>query len=64
MPTGRCKGCGKLTNSCTSNWWDTTDHKPTKCYMAFNDNGDPIKGCDYENAPLYIQKWVWEMIHR
>lgn len=62
MPTGRCKGCGRLTNSATSNWWDNPDHEATKCYMAFNENNEPVKGCDYENAQPYIKKWILGLI--
>lgn len=49
MSAGICKGCGRMTNSTTSNWWSTKDRKPTKCYVAWDDNGYPVKGCGYND---------------
>ncbi len=48
MPAEKCKGCGRMTNSTTSNWWDTDDHHPTKCYVAWGEDGKPVKGCGYD----------------
>lgn len=47
MPSGICKGCGRITNSTTSNWWFTKDFQPTECYVAWVD-GKPVKGCGYD----------------
>ncbi|MCK9544494.1 MAG: hypothetical protein M0R03_20945 [Novosphingobium sp.] len=48
MPSGICKGCGRVTNSTTSNWWFTTtkDHA-TECYAAYVDD-KWVKGCAYD----------------
>lgn len=48
MPAEICKGCGRMTNSTTSNWWLTKDHHPTKCYVAWDDKDNPVKGCGYD----------------
>ena len=45
MPVATCR-CGKVTNSTTSNYWDTPKRKPTKCYAAFV-NGKWVKGCAF-----------------
>jgi hypothetical protein len=61
MPTSPCAGCGQLTNSATSNWWDETDRagKPkqlgiaTECYAAYVE-GRWVCGCGYahlDNGP-------------
>lgn len=47
MPTATCQGCGRLTNSAVSDYWDH-DRKPTKCKAAFVD-GRWVPGCDYGN---------------
>jgi hypothetical protein len=47
MPSAICKGCGRQTNSTTSNYWDTKDREPTKCYVAW-ENSKPVKGCAYD----------------
>ena len=63
MPTGICKGCGKTTNSATSNWWMTKNFEPTKCYVAFEDDV-PVKGCGYNDLPdEWYKKWIDEIIN-
>jgi hypothetical protein len=47
MPSGICGGCGRETNSATSNWWNTRENRPTECYVAWVD-GKPVKGCGYD----------------
>lgn len=47
-----CKGCGRPTNTATSNWLDNADFEPTECYVAWED-GKPVKGCAYHRADRY-----------
>jgi hypothetical protein len=51
MPSGVCKGCNRITNSTTSNWWFTKDNIPTECYVAWVDN-KPVKGCAYNKINI------------
>lgn len=56
MPVTTCTGCGQITNSATSNYWQRVepDGKTpkevgvvTRCYVAFV--GDKtVKGCGYD----------------
>lgn len=64
MPTGKCKGCGKLTNSATSNWWFAKNFEPTECYMAFDEKNNPVKGCAFEKADPHMKKWVLDTIKK
>lgn len=48
MPSGKCTGCGQMTNSATSNWW-SQDGVPTECYAAYV-NGEWVPGCGYAKA--------------
>lgn len=57
MPVTTCTGCGRLTNSSTSDYWQRTepDGKTPKevgvvsrCYVAFV-NEKPIEGCGYDD---------------
>jgi len=63
MPMGPCGGCGKITNSTTSNWWLTNDLKPTECYAAYVDN-KWVKGCAYEKivGNIYMQPWIDDVL--
>lgn len=56
MPSGKCNGCGEITNSATSNWWDTGG-KPTECYAAFIDD-KWVKGCAFDRADPLVKKIV------
>lgn len=48
MPAGICRGCNRITNSTTSNWWDTdTKDHATECYASMVD-GKWVKGCAYD----------------
>ncbi len=64
MPSGKCLGCGRLTNSTTSNWWDTDDHHPTKCYVAWEEDGKPVKGCGYDKADSLEKHFADSILHR
>ena len=55
MPTTNCKKCGGLTNSTTSNYWDTKDNIPTECYAKFV-KGGWVKGC--AEPPEYEKDWI------
>lgn len=56
MPVATCTGCGRLTNSATSDYWQRMEpdgQTPkevgvvTRCYVAFV--GDKtVKGCGYD----------------
>ncbi len=52
MPIAICKTCNRFTNSTTSNYWFAKDHIPTECYVAWNDEGKPEKGCGYNDLNL------------
>lgn len=57
MPVGKCGGCGRITNSTTSNWWELKHWgKPTHCYAAFVD-GKWVKGCA-ETTDSFIIKLI------
>jgi len=60
MPSGVCSGCGRITNSAVSNWWDTSG-KPTECYAAFVDN-KWVKGCGYQSADDLTRHIVGKII--
>lgn len=50
MPTGTCSGCGRLTNSTTSNCWESEGKEwvcATECYAAY-DGKKWVKGCAYD----------------
>ena len=50
MPAGFCRGCKRITNSVTSNWWDLKNFgKPTMCWGAYV-KGQWVKGCAYDKA--------------
>lgn len=59
MPTAKCKKCGGFTNSTTSNYWFTKDHKPTKCYAKIV-KGKWVKGCT--KPPDYEKAWIDHVI--
>lgn len=61
MPVGPCGGCGKQTNSATSNWWFTEDHIPTKCYARHVD-GKWERGCGYDGADPFDQTYADKLI--
>lgn len=56
MPVTTCTGCGRLTNSATSNYWQRMEPdgktpkevgEVTRCYVAFE--GDKtVMGCGYK----------------
>lgn len=55
MPSGICKGCGKITNSAVSNWWSEKPEGigvPTKCWAAFVD-GKWERGCGYPGESVF-----------
>ena len=62
MPSGKCKGCGKMTNSAVSNWWLTKDHIPTQCFLAWDTSGKPERGCAYNEAANWVKKYVDKII--
>lgn len=62
MPVTKCGGCGRQTNSCTSNYW-TRNGKPTQCVGAFVD-GKWAKGCFYKEASQFEQEFVDGLILR
>jgi len=62
MPVGLCGGCGRITNSTTSNWWMTNDRKPTKCAVAWEKDGTAVRGCGYDQASKQMQEYADEVI--
>lgn len=64
MPAGKCKGCGRMTNSTTSNWWFTKDYQPTKCYVAWDEGGNPVRGCGYNEIENPFDKYFADHIIR
>lgn len=62
MPTGLCSGCGRMTNSTTSNWWLTKDYKPTKCVVAWEENGEAVRGCGYDDANDHFKAYADDVI--
>lgn len=64
MPIGTCVGCGRTTNSATSNWWRTNSDgvgAATECYAAFV-NGQWIRGCAYARADPLTKGFVDKLI--
>ena len=60
MPTAKCKKCGGMTNSTTSDYWFAPNNEPTMCYARFED-GKWVKGC---TEPAGHEKdWVDSLIH-
>lgn len=66
MPTDTCRGCGRITNSATSDYWlnKTSEGKPkefgvaTECYAAFVD-GVWVEGCKYDaKNPYHPHKMI------
>lgn len=63
MPTIKCKGCGRETNTSIS------EHQmifgegnyATKCYGAFVGN-KVEKGCAYEEADIVVRKYVDKLL--
>ena len=59
MPSGNCKGCGGMTNSTTSNWWDNVGKNgkgvATKCYVKWV-NQKPVSGCT--KYPKYLEGFI------
>lgn len=62
MPVGPCGGCGRETNSAVSNWWLTKDLKPTKCAVAWEEDGTAVRGCGYDTASAHMKAFADEMI--
>lgn len=57
MPVTKCEGCGRTTNSATSNYWSCTEIDnetakefgvATQCYVSFV-MGLWVKGCVYDD---------------
>ncbi len=77
MPSGKCRGCGKTTNSATSNWWlhgllpksyftnyPKEEGFSTECYLAWDENGTPVRGCGYSMCDPYMKKYVDDFIKK
>lgn len=71
MPSGRCKTCGKMTNSATSNWWASRplyfgdmDGVATECYLAWDEEGHPVRGCGYDRCRQKEREYVDECIKK
>jgi len=62
MPVGPCGGCGRMTNSTTSNWWMTKDRKPTKCAVAWEEDGTAVRGCGYDQASKHMKEYADKVI--
>jgi len=69
MPVATCK-CGRLTNSATSDFWEQyrlgislDEVRPTRCY-ARRENGKWIKGCAFDEASEFDQKFALDIIWR
>lgn len=61
MPSGKCRGCGKITNSACSNWWFCEGEGADECYAAFVDD-KWVKGCKYENAQPPMKMFTDHML--
>ena len=61
-PVGICKGCGRQTNSATSDYWHK-DRKPTECYAAFV-KGKWVKGCAYDKTGDFERDFADGLIAR
>jgi len=72
MPGANCQNCGRLTNSCTSNYYARTepDGKTPKeigvatlCYAAFVGD-DWVEGCRYDIADKSVsgKPWIKKLI--
>lgn len=59
MPTTTCKGCGRITNSATSNWWLTDDFIPTKCFIAWEGN-IAVQGCAFNSLITKNARDMWQ----
>jgi hypothetical protein len=47
MPAGKCRNCGRITNSATSNWIQENGG-PTKCWLRVNRDKNWEKGCGWD----------------
>ena len=74
MPSGKCRTCGRMTNSVTSNWWKVVprsyyDNYPkeegfaTECYLAWDENV-PVRGCAYNKCSGYMKQYVDNLIKK
>jgi len=59
MPTAICQGCGRITNSATSNWWFTNDKIPTKCFIAWEENV-AVRGCAFDELITKNARNMWQ----
>ncbi len=77
MPGGKCHGCGKMTNSATSDWWTHKYPKDywkqiypvvqgyaEKCFLAWDEDGKPVRGCAYDKCDPWTKKYVDDYIQR
>lgn len=62
MPTGTCLGCRRTTNSTTSNWWQNKDRTPTKCLVAWEESGEAVRGCAYDEASDQVKAYADDVI--
>lgn len=62
MPEATCK-CGRLTNSATSNYWDSDDGKPTQCYAAYDSKNGWVEGCSLHRADSFTKKFAQALIN-
>lgn len=60
MPTATCSGCGRATNSATSNYWQMGG-KPTECYAACVD-GKWVEGCAIDKTDEFIADFARRLI--
>ncbi len=51
-----------MTNSTTSNWWMTEDRKPTKCAVAWEEDGTAVRGCGYDQASKHMKDYADKVI--
>jgi len=58
----RCKGCGKITNTATSDAWHHEDFIARKCYVAWEDDGRAIEGCGYEEADIFDKEFADKLL--
>lgn len=50
MPTLKCLGCGRDTNTTVCDWIDHKDHQPRRCWVAADyENNVWVKGCSYDS---------------
>ncbi|MDQ5988422.1 MAG: hypothetical protein CSYNP_04182 [Syntrophus sp. SKADARSKE-3] len=58
-----CKGCGGTTNSATCNYLDNEDMLPSKCYVKWDEEAKPVKGCGYDELKEHVltSKDPWGM---